>query len=98
MLLQEIIDTYLEDTPKLLQAIAAALASEDAIGLKHAIHTLQVTSTHIGAVRLCDLCQASEPMNPLAKTVDQQQWLIQLEAEYQKVAVALQAERPQVRT
>lgn len=96
-LLQEIIDTYLEDTPKLLQAIALALAKQDAIELKQSLHTLQVTSTHIGAVVLCEICQTLDPMQPPTATATQQDWLAQLETEYQKVAVALQAERPQVR-
>ena len=96
-LLQEIIDTYLEDTPKLLQAIASALATQDAIALKHAIQTLQVTSTHIGAVTLCKLCQALDSTAQNAEDLLQREWLARLEAEYQKVVVALQAEHPQVR-
>ncbi|HEY9747153.1 MAG TPA: response regulator, partial [Allocoleopsis sp.] len=95
-LLQEIIDTYLEDTPKLLQAIATTLIDQDAIALKQALHTLQVTSTHIGAVALCEFCQTLNPTYPPVDTAIQQVWLAQLEAEYQKVAIALQTERPQV--
>ncbi|MBW4488716.1 MAG: CHASE2 domain-containing protein [Trichocoleus desertorum ATA4-8-CV12] len=95
-LLQEIIDTYLEDTPKLLQAIAAALESQDAIALKHAIHTLQVTSTHIGAVTLCEVCQDLQATQN-AEDLNPGEWLARLEAEYRKVVVALQAEHPQVR-
>jgi signal transduction histidine kinase/DNA-binding response OmpR family regulator len=92
-LLQEIIDTYLEDTPKLLQTIASALARQDAIALKHAVHTLQVTSTHIGAVTLRELCQDVEASSLKAKDLSQSEWLARLEAEYQKVVVALQKER-----
>ena len=96
-LLQEIISTYLEDTPKLLQAIAAALANQNASELTHAMHTLQVTSTHIGAVRLCELCQGSNPSQLATAIALQEDWFAQLETEYQQVVVALQAKQQQVR-
>ncbi|MBD1864407.1 MULTISPECIES: CHASE2 domain-containing protein [Trichocoleus] len=96
-LLQEVIDTYLEDTPKLLQAIASAWTIQDTTAFKHALHTLKITSTTLGAITLCQICQTIESLNPEVAIAIQNEWLAQLEAEYQKVEVALQAERQQVR-
>jgi len=43
--LAEVIDSYLEDAPKLLQAISAAVAQGDTTALYQAAHTLKPTST-----------------------------------------------------
>lgn len=46
---QEIAGLFLEDCPKLLADIRAAVSSEDAQGLEHAAHTLKGSVANFGA-------------------------------------------------
>lgn len=59
-ILAEMIDCYLEDAPKLLQAIAIAVAQKDAVALRQAAHTLKSSSATLGATKLSELCKELE--------------------------------------
>lgn len=93
--LAEMIDCYLEDTPKLLIAIADAIAENDPITLQRASHTLKSSSSTLGATNLSKICQELETDSRTGniKAVAQ---LPKLEAEYKRVKTALQIERQQL--
>jgi len=55
-----VIDSYLEDAPKLLQAISAAVAQGDTTALYQAAHTLKPTSATLGAITLSQICKDLE--------------------------------------
>ena len=91
--LVEVIDSYLEDAPKLVQAIAKAVAHQDAKALYHAAHTLKSTSATLGATHLSQLCRNLETIGRTGTIVDAVEIVSQVEAEYETVQAALQTER-----
>ncbi len=95
LVVAEIIDCYLEDAPKLISAIAQAVAQGDATQLRHASHTLKSSSATLGAMTLSDLCKKLEVMSRAENSEYAEDHLPQLEAEYKRVRAALQLERQQ---
>jgi HPt (histidine-containing phosphotransfer) domain-containing protein len=95
LVLAEMIDCYLEDAPKLISAIAQAVAQGDATQLRHASHTLKSSSATLGAMTLSHLCKKLEVMSRAGNTEYAEDNLPQLEAEYKRVKAALQLERQQ---
>jgi PAS domain S-box-containing protein len=91
--LAEIIDNYLEEAPQLLQAMRAAVTSQDAAALRQAAHTLRGTSANLGAIALSQLCKTLEAIGDAGITTGALAVLSQVEAEYAIVKVALQLER-----
>jgi HPt (histidine-containing phosphotransfer) domain-containing protein len=92
-----VIDSYLEETPQLLQAMRKSLNSLEAevlaegkmTGLQRAAHSLKSTSAMFGATRLSQLCQELEAIAPTASSAATQAMVFQLETEYEKVKLAL---------
>ena len=91
--LAEMIDCYLDDTPKQLIAIASAIAENDALILQRAAHTLKSSSITLGATILAQICQELEIISRTGNTEAGTEKLPQLEAEYKRVKTALQIER-----
>jgi HPt (histidine-containing phosphotransfer) domain-containing protein len=56
----ELIDTYLEDSPKQLEAMRDAIREEDASALVRPAHTLKSNSRNLGATALAELCAELE--------------------------------------
>jgi CheY-like chemotaxis protein len=96
LVLAEMIDCYLDDAPKLLNAIATSVAQNDAISLRRASHTLKSSSVTLGATTLAKFCQDLELMSRTDNTEYGVDKLPQLEAEYKRVKAALQIERQQI--
>jgi CheY-like chemotaxis protein len=93
LVLVEMIDCYLEEAPKLLSAIAQAIAQNDAVQLRSSAHNLKASSATLGAITLSNVCRKLEVMSRIGNTEYGVDKLPQLEAEYEKVKVALQLER-----
>lgn len=97
--LDEVIDIYLETAPKLLKDIGISLASADTLALRPAAHSLKSISGTLGALILYELCQQLETMARLGinegKPLPLESVAIfqQIEAEYERVKVALQMEK-----
>jgi len=91
--LTEVIDSYLEDAPHLLQAIHTAVAQADATRLEQAAHTLKSSSATLGAIPLSELSKELEAMGRAGTVEGGVERASQLEAEYQRVKAALQLER-----
>jgi len=94
--LAQVIDAYLEDAPKLLQAIAGAIALKDAQTLHPSAHTLKSSSAMLGATHLGNLCKELEAIGRAGTIQDREPKLFQIEAEYERVKAALQIERQEV--
>ncbi|MFB2968676.1 response regulator [Aerosakkonema sp. BLCC-F183] len=94
-ILSELIDCYLEDGPKLLADIAKAIAEGNASQLRQAGHTLKASSMTLGATNLSNYCKELETMGRNGHTKEGKEKLPLLEAEYERVKVALQIERQQ---
>jgi CheY-like chemotaxis protein len=93
LVLVEMIDCYLEEAPKLLSAIAQAIAQNDAVQLRSSAHNLKASSATLGAITLSNVCRKLEVMSRIGNTEYGVDKLPQLEAEYERVKVALQLER-----
>ncbi len=91
----EMIDCYLEEAPKLVQAIATAIAQADAIALRAGAHTLKSSSATLGATTLTEICLQLEVISRTGDTEASIDKLPQLEAEFARVKAALQVERQQ---
>ncbi len=98
LVLVEMIDCYLEEAPKLLSAIAQAIAQNDAIQLRSSAHNLKASSATLGAIALSNVCRKLEVMSRIGNTEYGVDKLPQLEAEYERVKVALQLERQNAQT
>jgi signal transduction histidine kinase/DNA-binding response OmpR family regulator/HPt (histidine-containing phosphotransfer) domain-containing protein len=93
LVLVEMIDCYLEEAPKLLTAIAQSIAQNDAVQLRSSAHNLKASSATLGAIALSNICRKLEVMSRIGNTEYGVDKLPQLEAEYEKVKIALQLER-----
>jgi HPt (histidine-containing phosphotransfer) domain-containing protein len=56
----ELIDTYCEETPQLIQRLQEALAQGDANGFRLQAHSIKSSSAALGAVELAALARALE--------------------------------------
>lgn len=92
-ILIELIDCYLREAPRLIQAIETASEEADAIALLRVAHTLKSSSAVVGALHLSELCKQLEETahdpNPEHLAHQTQQIL----REYERVKRALEAER-----
>jgi CheY-like chemotaxis protein len=97
LILESVIDSYVEETPKLLEAMHTSLArlhrvtvdQNDATVLQRAAHTLKSTSATLGAIRLAQFCGDLEALKPAGNLAEAAAMISQVETEYEKVKVAL---------
>jgi HPt (histidine-containing phosphotransfer) domain-containing protein len=57
---QELVETYLADTPVQLEAMTAAVEADDATALVRPAHTLKSSSATVGAMRLSSVARELE--------------------------------------
>lgn len=96
-ILESVIDSYTEETPKLLQAMHTALAQlhrvavdhNEALVLQRSAHTLKSTSATLGATHLAQLCGVLEALKPMRNWAEATALVSQIEAEYETVKAAL---------
>jgi PAS domain S-box-containing protein len=73
-LVAEIISLYLEDSPKQVEAIKAAMAGRDSDLLRNAAHKLKGSSAQVGAIVLSEVCRSLEEIaedgQPLSRADD----------------------------
>ncbi len=87
--LAEVIDSYLEDAPNLLQAMEVAVAQRKATDLQHAAHTLKSSSALFGATSLFQFCQALEVSGSTGSWTEAAALMPQVKTEYEKVQATL---------
>lgn len=97
-LVGELIDCYLEESPKLLQTIATAVAQENPGALRLAAHTLKSSSATQGAIILADLCKELEELGHSGILAGAAVKVTQAETEYERVKAALQSKYNQLRS
>ncbi|MBW4474224.1 MAG: response regulator [Stenomitos rutilans HA7619-LM2] len=86
----ELIDCYLAETPKLMQAMNEAACKSDAVALNHAAHTLKSSSACLGAIVVANLCAQLETTSRMGSTEGSATAIKQLEAAYDRARAALQ--------
>ena len=87
--LSELIATYLDSAPKLLDTLRAAIAGSDVPATQRAAHTLKGSSASLGAATLAAHCRELEILARTGMLNGAPEWLQKIEDEYGRVKGAL---------
>lgn len=90
--LEEIIEVYLTESPKLLHKMTQAMNQGDIDQLRDAAHSLKSTSGAIGANTLAQLSQTLEQMARRGNITEAEALIAKIETEYPLVKAALEQE------
>ncbi|MFC2029393.1 response regulator [Chloroflexota bacterium] len=91
--LTELIDTFLEDAPQLLDEMHQATTRGDAVVLRRAAHSLKSNSAEFGAMALHDLCRELEEIGKAGTVSGAAESVTQADVEFKRVRSALELER-----
>ena len=89
-LLNQLIDTYLCESPKFVGAIEQSTTQADAATLNISAHSLKSSSAALGATRLAKLCKELEVMGRKGQIEEAKALVENLKTEYDKVEAAMQ--------
>lgn len=89
--LREIIQTYLEDTPKRIEEVRLAIGSSDTTGFIRATHTIKGSSSNLGTERLRRTAERFEHGARKNGLIEMEQAAAELEAEFAAARDALLA-------
>jgi len=92
-LLANVIDLYLDDVQGLLATMRTAVDQADTGALQRVAHKLKSISAVLGATALANWCEELERIGRADTTTDCRDLVLQIEAEYTRVKVALELER-----
>jgi HPt (histidine-containing phosphotransfer) domain-containing protein len=90
--LSELIATYLDSTPKLLDALRTAIAGSDVPATQKAAHSLKGSSASLDAATLAAYCRELEMLVRAGTLAGAAEWLQKIENEYVRVKRALEME------
>jgi HPt (histidine-containing phosphotransfer) domain-containing protein len=85
----ELIDIYLTETPKQIQAISTALSTEAFQTLMIAAHTLKGSSLNLGAKQLGALCMKFEEIGRIGKSIPESSSTAEIDKEFETVKAML---------
>ena len=88
-LLNQLIDTYLQESPRFIDAIEQAVTQADAAALDISAHSLKSSSAALGAIRFSQLCKDLEAMGREGQIDGSAALVEQLKAEYARVETAM---------
>lgn len=93
---REIIDLFLGDAPRRLEAFQAGLASGDLAGARRAAHTLKSNAANLGARAFAHLCEELEAAARLGQAEPLRTALPEFERQLRRMmdAMAAARERP----
>ncbi|WP_306394397.1 response regulator [Telluria beijingensis] len=91
VLVQKVVNAYVGDTPRHLQALRQAVDGRDADQLRRIAHSLKSASANIGAARLAVLCRDLEQLGRAGSIDGAASLLADMEREYQSVRQSLHA-------
>ncbi|NEZ59208.1 response regulator [Adonisia turfae] len=86
---KQLVDTYISESPELIQQMDQAAIQKDAAALEHSAHTLKSSSHALGAIELSNLCARLEKMGREKKIDDATNLLEDLHDEYHKIETIL---------
>ena len=90
-LVQKVINAYVGDTPRHLQALRQALTTRDAESLRRIAHGLKSASANIGAARLAAACRDLEQLGRGGSVDGAAPLLAEMEREFHSVRQSLHA-------
>jgi CheY-like chemotaxis protein/anti-sigma regulatory factor (Ser/Thr protein kinase) len=88
-ILAKVIDIYLNDSPRILSELRAALAEQSADSLRRAAHKFKSSSANLGAERLAELCKQLEAIGRTEQIEGAAALLENIEQEYRLAESAL---------
>ncbi|HEX6799737.1 MAG TPA: response regulator [Ktedonobacterales bacterium] len=91
--LAELIDSFLEDAPRLLADLRRSLDAGDASGVRLAAHSLKSNGAEFGAQAFAETCKQLETQAKAGRLDGASGLLEQAEGEYERVKTALAVER-----
>jgi HPt (histidine-containing phosphotransfer) domain-containing protein len=94
--LAEMIDTYLADSPQLLDDLGRAVAAEDAELLRRVAHSLKSNSEGFGAMALAAIARRLEELGKAKALEGAAALLAEATAEYERVQAALRVARAEL--
>ena len=89
----ELVDTYLEDSPKLIRELQSALQAGDAEAFRRAAHSLKSNAATFGAARLAQQAKDLEMIGKEGRLGETGQLLEELKRTYGVVAAELKGLR-----
>ncbi|TVR09534.1 MAG: response regulator [Phormidium sp. GEM2.Bin31] len=89
--LEELVDLYLEETPKLLEGVETAIAAENAQQLRESAHSLKSTSAALGANPLSELSRQLEEKGKAQDFTGVEELWKRVQQQYDRTVEALQA-------
>lgn len=87
--MDELVDTFLDDAPKLLDQLKSALRQNDADSFRRAAHSIKSNGATFGAHHLAELAKELELLGKEGRLGEAGDRLGQLETTYQIVAAEL---------
>ena len=87
----ELLETYFDDSSRLLAAMQEALSTGNAEDLRRAAHSLKSSSASFGAIRLSNKCRELEDMGKADALEGAAEQIDHIAAEYAKTRAALEA-------
>ena len=88
-LMVDLINIFLEDAPKRVAEILAAVRLDDPLALRNAAHPLKSSSASLGAKTFSEMCQQLEEMGINGDLTGAEEGANTLAFEYEKVRKAL---------
>jgi HPt (histidine-containing phosphotransfer) domain-containing protein len=89
--LAELIETFLEDAPKLLRQLRAAEGAGDADTVRLVAHSLKANGAELGALALSELCKELEALGRSGRLDGASGLVDQIEVAYRHVEAELRA-------
>ena len=86
---KQLVETYISESPDLIQQMDQAAIQNDASALEHSAHTLKSSSHALGGIELSNLCARLEKMGREQKIDDAKKLLKNLHDEYCKMETIL---------
>ena len=87
--LEELLNAYLDDTPKQLSSLRSAVGSNDAQAINSVAHALKGSSGNLGIRGMYQLCAVLEQEAKVGVMADAAASLATIEAEFEKAKDAL---------
>jgi CheY-like chemotaxis protein/HPt (histidine-containing phosphotransfer) domain-containing protein len=97
-LLMALIDTFLRDTPRLVEAARRGLEHGQTDEVRRAAHTLKSNGATFGATSLSELSRQLEALARSGTLEGADELITQIDAEYERVRIALETERERGRS
>jgi CheY-like chemotaxis protein/HPt (histidine-containing phosphotransfer) domain-containing protein len=97
-LLTALIDTFVSDAPRLVEAARRGLEHGQTDEVRRAAHTLKANGATFGATSLSELSRQLEALARSGTLEGADELITQIDAEYQRVRIALETERERGRS